>query len=284
MRLVQVFGAANPDIHAALKYFGGPEKTCEALDNNECRNILSPDIIKRAEYVTLEKMDKVMAECQRREIKLLSIYDKEYPRLLKEIFNPPVLLFYRGDLSCLDRLCITAVGARKITPYIEKLSARIISDLVKNNVTVVSGMARGVDSVVINTCLGLMSPVVGVLACGIEYDYPRGSAGMRRMIIENGGLYMTELLPGVSPSENYFNARNRIMAGLSSGTAVFQAGVGSGSLITASYAVDEGRDVFCVPPPDIFDPCYEGIVPLLRDGAVPLFNHDDILSLYRNNF
>lgn len=283
MRLVQIFGAGNPDIHNMLERYGDAEKACAALDNGEC-GFLDEAVRKNIRYITLEKMQEVAYMCERNAVKLISIYDEEYPALLREIYNPPVLLFYRGSLNCLKSRCITAVGARKITPYISKLSYKVASDLAKRGVTIVSGMADGVDSTVMNACIDAGKPVAGVLACGIFYDYPRDGGVLRERVLSTGGIYMSELLPNASPSPDYFKARNRIMAGLSSGTAVFQAGPESGSLITAEYAVQSGRDVFCVPPPDISDVQYSAVVDFLRDGAIPLFNHDDILNFYRDNY
>ena len=216
--------------------------------------------------------------------KLMSIYDKAYPAMLKEIYNPPVLLFYRGSPDCLKKRCIAAVGAREITPYISKLASRVSADLSKNGITIVSGMARGVDSTALYACVNAGNPSAGVLACGIAHDYPKGSGILRQRIIDNGGIYMSELMPTVKPTPEYFRARNRIMAGLSCGTIVFQASDRSGSLITANYSVQEGREVFCVPPPNIFDNRYSGVIGLLRDGAINLFNHDDVLNFYRENY
>lgn len=277
MRLIQIFGAANPVIHKFLDYYGDALGVCAAIDGGKC-DFLDDELKRRAKFVTYEKMSEVYESCRKRDISLVSIYDENYPFMLREIYNPPTLLFYRGTLDCLDRPCITAVGSRDITPYIGKLSRRVCSDLSAAGVTLISGMANGVDSVVHRACTDRNNPTVGVLACGIFYEYPRGSLPLRNDIIRNGGLYLSELLPSVSPTSEYFEARNRIMAGLSSGTAVFQAGDESGALVTADFALQEGRDVYCVPPPDIFDPRYTGVVGLLRDGAIPLFNHDDILK------
>ncbi|MBQ7834778.1 MAG: DNA-protecting protein DprA [Ruminiclostridium sp.] len=283
MRLVQIFGAANPDIHKIIAHYGGADKACEAIDSGDFQ-FPNDKLKKDAEYVTADKIRKVIDWCEVREIKLMSIYDKDYPTMLKEIFNPPVLLFYRGSPECLKKRCIAAVGAREITPYIEKLAARVSADLSKNNITIVSGMAHGVDSTALYACVNSGNPSAGVLACGIAYDYPRGSEVLRQRIIDNGGIYLSELMPTVKPTPEYFRARNRIMAGLSCGTIIFQASEYSGSLITANHSVQEGRDVFCVPPPNIFDSRYSGVVGLLRDGAIPLFNHDDVLNFYRNNY
>lgn len=283
MRLVQIFGAANPIIHDVTQYYGDAVSACEAIDSGKCE-FLNNKQRENAKLVTKELMDKIIEWCDSHEIKLLALGDKNYPKLLREIYNPPVLLFYRGSLKCLDRLCITAVGTRRATAYIEKITTRICSDLSERGVTIISGMADGVDSAAIKGCLKNGNPSVGVLACGMSYDYPRGTNPLRQSMILNGGLILTELLPNVSPSSEYFDARNRIMAGLSKGTAVFQADIKSGSLITANHAVSEGRDVFCVPPPDILDKDYEGVIELLRDGAIPLFNHDDILRFYKENY
>ena len=284
LRLVRIFGAGNPVIHKVIEYYGSSEAACTEIDKGDFRFISDKNSRELVSFVTYDKIDKVISWCEKRDIKLVNLYEKEYPRMLKEIYNPPVVLFYCGDLSCLENSSITAVGAREVTPYIEKLSFRICRDLSKSGITIVSGMARGVDSVCHNACVYEGNPTVGVLACGINYDYPYGSAALRRKIVLNGGAYMSELFPEASPTKEYFRGRNRILAGLSKGTIVFQAGEKSGSLITAEYALEEGRDVFCVPPPGIFDSCYAGVIPYIEDGAVPIFNHDDILEFYRNNY
>ena len=143
-------------------------------------------------------------------------------------------------------------------------------------------MAKGIDSCVHNACVQNGKPTAGVLACGIEFEYPYGSMPVRESIIEAGGVILSELFPKDGVSGQYFRVRNRILAGLSRGTAVIQAGSKSGSLITAAYAVEEGRDVFCVPPSNILDPNMNGVIGLLRDGAILLFDHEDILGQYSN--
>ncbi len=284
LRLVRIFGAGNPVIHKVIEYYGNAVNACSELDKGDIRFLPGKQLREMVSFVSYDKIDKVILWCEKRDIKLVNLYEKEYPRMLKEIYNPPVILFYCGDLSCLENSPITAVGAREITSYIEKLAFRVCRDLSKSGMTIVSGMARGVDSVSHNACIYEENPTVGVLACGINYDYPKGSGIMRRKIILNGGAYISELFPEAEPTREYFKGRNRILAGLSKGTIVFQAGKGSGSLITADYALEEGRDVFCVPPPKLSDRRYEGVSLYLEDGAIPLFNHDDVLEFYRNNY
>lgn len=277
--LTQVFGTANPKIHKITAQYGSPEKAYNAITDGD-RSFLTPEEEKNIDYVTMDKVDRLIEYCQKRNISICSLGSPEYPKILAEIYDPPAVIYYRGDLSCLDGLSLTFVGAREATPYIKKLCSRITRDIGRLGITLVSGMAHGVDECVHTTCVNNGLKTVGVLACGIEYDYPYGSKVMREKMIMNGGAYLTELLPPTAPTKEYFNPRNRILAGLTRGTAVFQAAINSGSLITASYAVDEGRDVFCVPPPQVFSPVYEGVISFLEDGAIPIFNHDDILKEY----
>lgn len=278
--LTNVFGIANPKIHKVIEKYGSPENSYNAITSGD-RSMLDKNESSRLSGVSMERIDKLVGYCERKNISLCAIGERKYPKLLKEIYDPPVILYYRGDLTCLDALSLTFVGARNITPYIKKLCYRISHDISGMGVTLVSGMAHGVDACVHVACVDNGKKTAAVLACGIDEDYPAGSLTLRKQIIELGGVCITELPPNMGPSADYFNPRNRIMAGLTRGTAVFQASEQSGSLVTASYALDENRDVFCVPPPDISAPEYAGVVGFLRDGAVPVFNHDDILNEYR---
>lgn len=277
--LLMLFGEANPIIHDVLEKYGTAENAYKTINDGD-HSLLDKNQAQNLSYVNIAKAEKVIDYCKKFNISLIHLGSKEYPKLLSEIYNPPILLFVRGDITCLDRLSITVVGARNITPYIFKLCSRVCRDLSKKGVTIVSGMAVGVDYTAHSACVSVNNPTVGVLACGMDIDYPHNSKAFREKMILCGGAVITELLPGKGPDRNYFRIRNRILAGLTKGTAVFQASMGSGSLITAAHAVNENRDVFCVPPPDIFDYDYTGVVRFLRDGAIPLFNHDDILQQY----
>ena len=277
--LTQVFGTANPKIHKVIGHYGSAEKAYEAILSGDS-SMLDKTEAERMKYASPDKIDRILEYFEKNSVSCCCLGDSDYPKLLTEIYDPPVVFFYRGDLSCLDALCLTFVGTREPSKYILKLCSRITRDIGKLGVTFVSGMAHGVDECV-HTCSVLNKyKTVGVLACGIDVDYPYGSGQLREKMLYYGGAYMTELLPNVRPAREYFDPRNRIMAGLSRGTAVFQAGEKSGSLITAKYALDADRDVFCVPPPDVFDPQYVGVTDLLRDGAIPVFNHNDILKEY----
>lgn len=277
--MTQIFGIANPKIHKMIEKYGSSRNVYEALSGGDV-SLLNAKEKHMLENFSLSDALKILSFCEKRYISVTSLGSTEYPELLSHIYDPPLVLYYRGDLNCLNELCLTFVGTRNPYNYILKLCSRICRDIGRLGVTFVSGMARGVDECVHETCVANGIKTVGVLACGTECDYPHGSKILREKIIMGGGAYMTEYLPNTTPAPEYFNPRNRILAGLSRGTAVFQAAVSSGSLITASYALEQGRDVFCVPPPDVFDPAYEGVIEFLRDGAIPIFNHDDILKEY----
>lgn len=278
--LLGVFGTANPKIHTVLNYYGDAEKACAAISNGHTEFL--GDAEKFAlRSASLPRIEKFILDCEKKNIGIVNLDETLYPTLLKNIFNPPVILFYRGNIDGLDdEMTITAVGTRKPTEYSKKLSHRICSDLAALGFVIVSGMALGLDSVAHLSAVENQARTIGVLACGVDYDYPKGSALLRRRILESGGAYISEIFPSQTGGKGYFQQRNRILSGLSLGTMVLEASMTSGSLITASYAISQSRDLFCIPPSDVFNPAYAGVVPLLRDGAVPLFNHYDVINQY----
>ncbi len=275
-----VYGTANPRIHKVIEKYGSAMNAYTAITDGDLSTLDKEDR-ERLKRVSLGYSEQMLEYCRKNDISVCALGDKEYPKLLKEIYDPPLIFFYRGDLSCLDALSLTFVGAREATPYITRLCARMTRDIAGQGVTIVSGMAHGVDECAHMACVANDCKTVAVLACGIEVDYPFSSTLLRNSIVDKGGAYISELLPREGVTREYFNPRNRILAGLTRGTVVFQASERSGSLITANYAFEENRDVFCVPPPDIYAPEYAGVVGFLRDGAIPVFNHDDILNEYR---
>ncbi|MDE6580307.1 MAG: DNA-protecting protein DprA, partial [Ruminiclostridium sp.] len=279
--LLQLMGAANPKSLQLIQHYGSAKNVYEAVVIGKERKFLSPFEEKRLGTATLENAQRIMEECKKAEIKIVTLNDEDYPYRLQNIYNPPILLFYKGSLSGINsEVCITGVGARGATAYTAKVTRHTCMDLAKLGTVLVSGMAAGVDHLVHQSAIDVGGKTVGVLACGIGIDYPRGSIPTRERMYELGGACISELLPYTQTSKGYFHARNRIMSGLSLGTIVFQAGKRSGSLITADHAIQQGRDLFCVPPHDLFDPDYSGVVKYLRDGAIPLFNYLDVVNCY----
>lgn len=283
--LLQLMGTANPKTLQLIEYYGSAEAAYQAIGVDKETRFLSPAEIKRLGNADLDTSNRIQEQCDKMKIKIVTVNDKDYPYRLQNIYNPPVLLFYKGNIKGLnDEICITGVGARGATEYTAKVTSRTCRDLAKIGVVLVSGMAVGVDHLVHQSALDMGGRTIGVLACGLGVDYPRGSIPTRERIYELGGACVTELFPTAETTRTYFHARNRILSGLSMGVMVFQAGMRSGSLITANYAVQQGRDLFCVPPHDLFSPDYAGVVGYLRDGATPLFNYLDVVNFYYRSF
>ena len=283
--LLQLMGTANPKTLQLIQYYGSAEEVYNAISVEKETKFLSPSEMKRLGNATLDNSNRILEQCEKMKISIVTVDDDDYPYRLQNIYNPPVLLFYKGNIKGLnDEICITGVGARGATEYTAKVTSKTCRDLARIGVVLVSGMAVGVDHLVHQSALDVGGRTIGVLACGLGVDYPRGSIPTRERIYEFGGACVTELFPTAETSRSYFQARNRILSGLSMGVMVFQAGMASGSLITANYAVQQGRDLFCVPPHDIFSPDYSGVVGYLRDGAIPLFNYLDVVNSYYSTF
>ncbi len=283
--LLQLMGAANPKSLLLIQRYGSAELAYEAIARENDVRFLSPAEKKRLAALSLDNSERILEECGNKGIGIITLDDGDYPYRLKNIYNPPLLLFYKGSLKGLNsEVCISGVGARGATEYTAKVTKRTCTDLAKLGVILVSGMANGVDHIIHSSAVEAGGKTIGVLACGIDVDYPRGSSQLRKQICDLSGAYISELMPNTPASKAYFQARNRIISGLSLGTIVFQAGMGSGSLITADHAVQQGRDLFCFPPRDVFSADYCGVIKYLRDGAIPLFNYLDVVNYYFDSF
>jgi DNA processing protein len=200
-----------------------------------------------------------------------------YPPLLGELHDPPARLYLRGaSADTLSRPAVAVVGARSCSPYGAQVARDLGRALGQAGVTVVSGLARGVDGEAHRGALAGGGLTVAVLGCGIDRDYPRSHAELARRIVESG-LVVSEYEPGVEPAPWRFPARNRIIAGLALATVVVEARERSGALITADFALELGRDVFAVPG-EITSALSKGTNDLLRQGAAPLLSAEDVLS------
>jgi DNA processing protein len=201
---------------------------------------------------------------------------------LKNIFNPPLVIFVLGNLKPLnEKICINVIGKRKASSYALHAATAICEPLAKIGTVIISGFALGIDVAAMSAALNAGGITAGVLACGIDVDYPRGSMSFRSDVANSGGAVITECLPGTRAGRQAFQIRNRLMSGLAQGTLVIEAGEQSGCHITAEHTLNQNRDLFCVPPCDIFDPEVTGTVRYLRDGAVPVFDYTDIVNAYQ---
>ena len=204
------------------------------------------------------------------------IDDREYPDLLRLIPNPPETLYYMGDIRLLSSRCVGVVGARKLSDYGRRTAFTIGEKLGRAGLTVVSGMARGADTCAHKGALSACGNTIAVMGTDIESCYPSSNRELKETIAKRG-LVITEYPPGFPVQKNNFPQRNRIISGLSEAVIIAEAGLASGSLITAGLAADQGRSVYAVPA-NIDNPGAIGGNLLIRDGAMPLVVIDDILE------
>jgi DNA processing protein len=212
-------------------------------------------------------------------IRVITWKDEAYPPLLRKIEYPPPVLYVCGHLTDDDlRYTLGIVGTRKATTYGRQVTERFAGDLAKGKVTIVSGLALGIDTVAHTTALNAGGRTIAVLACGLDIIYPRDNYALARRIVETGqGVLLSAFPLGVRPEIGNFPARNHIISGLSLGVLVVEAGDRSGALITAASALSQGREVFAVPG-SIFSPSAAGVNRLIQDGAHPVTNISDILE------
>ena len=206
----------------------------------------------------------------------VAIVDAAYPALLREIVDPPFALFYRGDLSLLEKPIVAVVGSRRASAYGTNAASHLAKQLASAGIVVASGLARGIDAAAHQAALDSASPTIAVLGTGIDIIYPRTHARLTRAI-EAKGLLLTEFPPGTPPLAANFPVRNRLISGIALGTVIVEATARSGSLITARMAAEQGREVFCVPG-SIFSAASEGPHRLIQYGAKLVHDANDILE------
>jgi DNA processing protein len=227
-----------------------------------------------------EMIHEQIRQYETNDINVITIIDKEYPRYLKEIYQPPWALFAKGDLSLLDREPkLAVVGSRQATPYGKNAIRLIFPELIDNGVLIVSGLAKGIDALAHEYAIKNGGKTIAVIAGGLYHIYPKENMGLALEMMKTQ-LIVSEYPPDTKPLRWHFPARNRIISGLSNGTFIIEAKRKSGSLITANYAVNEGRDVFSLPG-SIFNPYSIGANELIQHGAKLVTSAKDILEEIR---
>lgn len=210
-------------------------------------------------------------------IQAITIFDPEYPNLLREIYNPPWVLYARGNLSLLTKKkLLSVVGSREASIYGKKSIELLFPPLIKEEIVIVSGLALGIDAYAHKTAINLSGHTIGVIAGGFYHLYPKENISLAEEMMEKH-LVISEYPPTMKPEKWQFPMRNRIISGLSHGTLIIEAKKSSGSLITANYAVHEGREVFAVPG-HIFSPCSVGTNELIQQGAKLVQTAEDIIE------
>lgn len=213
-------------------------------------------------------------------IKIITFFDKEYPFLLKQIYSPPLVLFARGNLDLLNRKnFLSVVGSRKFTSYGKLVVQKFIKDIAENNITIVSGLAIGIDSLAHQESLNTNGSTIAVLGNSLDKIYPASNINLAKNIIKNG-LIISETPINTAFSKANFAKRNRIIAGLSQASFIVEASDRSGALITANFALNENREVLTVPG-SIFSETLKGNLQLIKNGAKIVENINDILEIYQ---
>ena len=214
--------------------------------------------------------------CRQQGVRIVTLFDADYPASLKEISDPPLVLYVKGELPT-EPYAVAVVGSRECTTYGEKAAQYFARVLAQQGLPIVSGGARGIDTAAHTACLEAGGKTVAVLGCGIDIAYPSSNRTLFAKIVQRGGAVITEYAPGMQPMASNFPARNRIIVGLSRAVLVAEAKKRSGAVITANIAADENREVYCVPG-NIFDGTSTGCHELLRTGAKLVDKPQDILE------
>lgn len=222
-------------------------------------------------------LDRVMERLDRCHVTAIAMNSPTFPERLRHIYGPPIVLYVKGRLESQDEWAVAVVGTRRATAYGREVTERIVSALARGGVTIVSGLAKGIDSFAHRAALDAGGRTIAVLGSGVDVVYPAENTQLARQVVENGAL-VSEFPLGTKPDANNFPVRNRIISGLSLGTLVVEAGESSGALFTAGFALDHGREVFAVPG-SVFSRASIGTNRLIQQSGAKLVTcADDILQ------
>lgn len=270
--------------HALLQHFGSPENVYSAAsDEYAAIPDLGESALEALADKSLERYREAIDTCTKLGIQIVTWQNREYPARLKNIYDPPLVLYYKGTMPDFDALpVIGIVGTRKPSAYGLTVARRLGAEISQCGGLVVSGLALGVDGAAMSGALVAGFGTVGVLGCGVDVVYPRSNRSLFDSV-EKYGCILSEFLPGTEPMKWNFPKRNRIISGLSCGIVVVEAPEKSGSLITARLALNQGRDVYAVPG-NIDMPGFTGSNRLLREGAGAVSCGWDVMSEYQARF
>jgi len=273
--LVRGIGAVR--LQTLIQHFGSAEAAWHATPPELRAAGLSARLAERvAEARACVDLDKLWEQIAAQGIRILTWEDELYPPRLKEIEQPPPVLYVRGELLPEDHFAVAVVGTRKATAYGRQVTEELAAFLAAQGVTIVSGLARGVDAIAHSAALKAGGRTLAVLGCGVDRIYPPENRALAQQILERGAL-LSDYPPGTAPESSNFPPRNRIISGLAMAVVVVEAGETSGALLTAEFAAEQGREVFAVPG-SILAPQSKGTNRLIQNGALPLLSPQDVLQ------
>lgn len=273
--LIKGIGAVR--MQGLVAHFGDLESAWKAAPSELAEAGLGLKVIERVTQARKGiDLDKVWEHIEKQGIKILIWQDKAYPQRLKEIGQPPPVLYIRGEYLPDDLFAVAIVGTRRATPYGRQITEELSTFLAVNGMTVISGLARGVDAVAHQSTLKAGGRTIAVLGSGVDKIYPPEHRALAEQMMERGAI-ISDYAPGTPPDASNFPPRNRIISGLSLAVVVVEAGETSGALITAEFAAEQGREVFAVPG-SILAPQSKGTNKLIQNGALPLLSVNDLMQ------
>lgn len=268
-----------------VEEFGSAEAVFLAKDRQLAKcPLLNPKQLKHLQTASLRRAEQILSTCEQQGIECITWEEERYPSSLREVYAAPLVLYVAGTVpSWNDRMAVSVVGTRYPTEGGAAMTRQFSGELAEAGAMVVSGMAIGIDAAAHWGALQGKGTTIGVLACGVDVDYPMENADLKQQILLDGGAVCSELAPGTPTSEQtkvYLPQRNRLIAGLGNCLLVGEAPLKSGVAHTVNHALEQGKEVFCLPPRDIYDPHFAGNLQYLQDGAIPVYRVQNLLSSY----
>jgi DNA processing protein len=274
----QTAGLGWQSLRPLLKHFGTIEALWAAASQDLIAIGASPKLAARVMAARACDLNRLRRQVEQPGTIALTLDDPRYPTLLREIASPPLVLFVRGQLEALSCCCLTVVGTRTPSGYGLRATRTITEPIAADGVTIVSGLAFGIDAAAHQAALAGRGTTVAVLGSGVDRITPFSNLDLGQAILEAGGAVISEYPPGTEPQRHFFPQRNRIIAGLSRATVIVEAGLTSGALLTARFALEENRELFAVPGP-IDATTSAGPNNLLKLGASPVTSADDLRAV-----
>lgn len=269
----------NPKfLNDLLKKYESPkeiwDKTKEELLQDGIKEKYASEI---TNTIYRQNLDKYLKYMKQNNIEIITIKDKAYPDKLKVIYDPPIILYIKGNKKILNQKSIAIVGCRLCTKYGENIAKKIAYNLSLNNINIISGLARGIDSCAHKGSLRGKSKTIAVVGCGLDRVYPEENKALFNEIIKDNGVIVSEYIIGTKPLAKNFPRRNRIISGLSNGVIVVEAREKSGTLITVDFALEQGKNIYAVPG-NVDNPNAFGTNELIKQGAKIVTKSQDILE------
>ncbi len=273
----------------------GPKRLTKLFNHFGSAKKIKEADIKEFEYIGIKKdiaqefknfarkinLEKILNTLEKENINFIKITDNAYPELLKHIYDPPFLLYYKGRLNLDQKIPLAIIGSRKHSYYGKQIADSIVPILAENHIAIISGMALGIDALAHKNALTKQGKTLAITGSGLDKDniYPPQNRSLLDKIINSGGAIISEFPPGTPPLRQNFPLRNRIISGMSLGVFIIEAGTKSGTLITCKQALDQGREIFA-PPGNIYSFTSKGTNNIIKQGAHVVTSPEDILNFF----